>query len=166
MKNITSILRLHPLRAAGILVFIAIAVFAVVRIAGANDAQAGTVSNTASTTAVSTSSRTSGGSCCSGGSSATPTEGTALVSGGVQKVSVDLSSGSYNPSVLRLKAGIPTEITFGQSSGCTAYVQSQALGFQADLTGGPQTVTLPALQAGTYDFECGMSMVTGEIIVQ
>ena len=61
---------------------------------------------------------------------------------------------------------MPTEITFSQSSGCTGYVQSQDLGFQADLTSGPQTVKLPALQPGTYGFACGMGMVTGQIVVQ
>ena len=79
---------------------------------------------------------------------------------------MDVSSGSYDPNVVKLKAGVPAEITFGQSSGCTGYVQSEALGFQADLTAGPQTVKLPPLEPGTYDFECGMYMVSGEIVVE
>ena len=71
-----------------------------------------------------------------------------------------------NPSVIKLKAGVPAEITFGQSSGCTGYVQSEDLGFQADLRGGPQTVRLQGLQPGTYGFACGMNMVTGQIVVE
>ncbi|MDO9107757.1 MAG: cupredoxin domain-containing protein [Coriobacteriia bacterium] len=106
-----------------------------------------------------------GGGCCAGGSGA-PIEGAATVEGGVQKISVDLSSGSYNPNVIKLKAGVPTEITFGQSSGCTAEVVSSDLGFQEDLTGGPKVVKLQGLAAGTYNFACSMNMVTGQIVVE
>ncbi|MCE5190288.1 MAG: cupredoxin domain-containing protein [Actinomycetia bacterium] len=106
--------------------------------------------------------------CCgaTGLGSSAPTEGSAVTEGGVQKASVDLSTGSYNPSTIKLKAGVPAEITFGQSSGCTAQVQSQDLGFFEDLTSGPVTVNLPALKAGTYSFSCGMQMVFGSIIVE
>jgi len=105
-----------------------------------------------------------GGGCCGGGGA--PVEGAATVEGDTQKIAVDLSSGSYNPNVIKLKAGVPTEITFGQSSGCTAQVQSAELGFAEDLTSGPKTVKLAALQAGTYGFACGMNMVTGQIVVE
>jgi hypothetical protein len=105
-----------------------------------------------------------GGGCCGGGGA--PVEGAATVEGGVQKIAVDLSSGSYNPNVIKLKAGVPTEITFGQSSGCTAQVQSADLGFAEDLSAGPKTVKLGALKAGTYGFACGMNMVTGQIVVE
>lgn len=106
-----------------------------------------------------------GGGCCGGGASGPATTGSAKVSGGVQKISVDASRG-YNPSAIQLKAGVPAEITFGQSSGCTAIVYSSDLGFQEDLTSGPKTVKLPALQAGTYNFACGMDMVRGTIVVK
>jgi hypothetical protein len=106
------------------------------------------------------------GGCCGGGASSAPIAGTAQVAGGVQKISVDLSSGSYNPNVLNLQAGVPAEITFGQSSGCTGQVQSQQLGFAEDLTSGPKTVKLGALQPGTYTFACGMNMVSGTIVVK
>ncbi|TDB37901.1 MAG: cupredoxin domain-containing protein [Actinobacteria bacterium] len=109
----------------------------------------------------------SGSACaCCGSGSSTPIEGAATVEGDVQKISVDLSTGSYDPNVIKLKAGIPTEITFGQSSGCTAEVLSKDLGFYQDLTGGPVTVKLPALDAGTYSFSCGMEMVFGSIVVE
>jgi plastocyanin domain-containing protein len=104
------------------------------------------------------------GGCCGG--SSTPIEGTAKLEGGVQRISVDLSSGSYNPNTIVLAAGTPAEITFGQSSGCTAQVQSADLGFFEDLTGGPKTVKLGALQPGTYSFTCGMQMVSGTIVVK
>ncbi len=191
MKDITTTIRRHPLRIAGIVALLAIAIFAVVRFAATtNDAQAQAAS-TGAKVAVSTTGKAGSGSCCatgtgtpsgsvkpkagsggccgsggSGTSGANATQGTAQDSGGVQKISIDLSSGVYDPSTVKLKAGVPAEITFGQSSGCTRYVQSQSLGFQADLGGGPQTIKLPGLQPGTYDFECGMNMVQGQIVVE
>lgn len=105
--------------------------------------------------------------CCGGGAaSSEPIEGAAKIEGGVQRIDVDLSTGSYNPNTIVLKAGVPAEITFGQSSGCTAQVMSQDLGFFEDLTGGPKTVKLAALDAGEYQFSCGMQMVFGKVVVQ
>lgn len=113
-----------------------------------------------------------GCSCC--GSSA-PTadgvtgdklEGTAEQADGVQSISVDLSQGYYQPNVIKLAAGVPAQITFGQGSGCTAQVMSKDLGFFEDLTAGPVTVKLPALDAGEYSFACGMEMVFGKIVVE
>jgi len=90
--------------------------------------------------------------------------GAATIENGVQKVSVQVGF-KYNPDVIRLKAGIPAEITFGEGQGCTSVVQSQALGFQEDLSTGPKTVKLQALKPGTYEFACGMNMVRGQIVV-
>jgi plastocyanin len=105
-----------------------------------------------------------GGGCCGGGSG-TPVKGTAKVEGGVQRISVDAARG-YNPNTIQLKAGVPAEITFSQSAGCTAIVQSSDLGFQEDLSSGPKTIKLKGLAAGTYNFACGMNMVRGTIVVQ
>lgn len=84
---------------------------------------------------------------------------------GVQKASVAVTN-VYSPSTVELKAGAPAEITFSRGQGCTSIVKSQALGFHEDLSTGPRTVHLPALQPGTYDFECGMNMVHGTIVVR
>jgi len=108
-----------------------------------------------------------GGGCCGGGAAAGPkTTKKADSTGSVQKISVDLSKGYYDPSTIELKAGVPAEITFGQSSGCTGQVQSQELNFFEDLTTGPKTVKIAALQPGTYTFTCGMQMVSGTIVVK
>jgi hypothetical protein len=114
-----------------------------------------------------------GGACCGGGSSqptadgvtGTKVEGTAEVAGNVQKISVDVTS-TYAPNVIRLKAGVPAEITFSQAQGCTGQVQSQTLKFLEDLSTGPQVVVIKNPQPGTYDFECGMNMVFGKIVVE
>jgi len=106
------------------------------------------------------------GGCCGGGAKGPAVTKSAKVAGAVQKISVDLSKGYYDPSTIQLKAGVPAEITFGQSAGCTGIVQSQQLGFSQDLSGGPKTVKLAGLQPGTYQFACGMGMVTGTIVVK
>jgi plastocyanin len=107
----------------------------------------------------------SGGGCCGSGGSGAAITAAATVEGGVQKIAVDASSG-YNPNTIQLKAGVPAEITFSQSSGCTSVVQSADLGFSEDLSAGPKTVKLRGLAAGTYGFACGMNMVQGTIVVQ
>ena len=107
-----------------------------------------------------------GGGCCGGGAKGPASTKGATVSGEVQKIDVDVSKGYYDPSTIELKAGVPAEITFSQSGGCTGQVQSQDLGFAEDLSSGPKTVKLPALAAGTYSFACGMNMVTGTIVVK
>jgi plastocyanin len=168
MKNVRSVFQQHPGRLAIIVALVAIALFGVYRFAGGNGAEAASSGAPAGgSPAVSTSANAAGNTnCCGVRSSSTQAAGSAQIVGGVQKISVDLSSGSYNPNTLKLKAGVPAEITFGQSSGCTGYVQSGDLGFRADLTSGPQTIKLSGLQPGTYGFACGMGMVTGEIVVE
>src|SRR5690606_9936628 len=54
-----------------------------------------------------------------------PIEGAATVNGDVQTISVDLSQGYYQPNIIKLAAGVPAQITFGQGSGCTAQVMSK-----------------------------------------
>lgn len=114
-----------------------------------------------------------GGCACCGSSAPTAdgvtgdkVEGVAEVVGDVQKIEIDLSSGIYNPNVIKLKAGVPAEITFGQGSGCTAQVMSKDLGFFEDLISGPKTVKIDALEPGEYSFACGMEMVFGKIVVE
>jgi plastocyanin len=108
-----------------------------------------------------------GGGCCGGGGTKGPAvTKSASIQGGVQTIKVDLSKGYYDPNTIQLKAGVPSEITFGQGSGCLGAVQSQQLGFGEDLSSGPKTIKLGALKPGTYKFACGMGMVSGTIVVK
>jgi hypothetical protein len=120
-----------------------------------------------SAAAGSTSGGSTSGGCCGGSGTAAPASSKkATVTGKLQKVSVDLSKGYFDPNTIELKAGVPAEITFGQGSGCLSQVQSRQLGFFQDLTQGPVTIKLPALAAGTYAFTCGMNMQSGSIVVK
>ena len=155
-------------------VLVAIAFFGAYRFASASNSQstsgvvsaatrAGALPIPTSAAGAGAAASTGGGGCCGGGGPAVT--GAAKVEGGVQKIAVDASQG-YNPNTIQLKAGIPTEITFSQSSGCTGVVQSAQLGFSEDLSSGPKTIKLKGLAAGTYGFACGMNMVTGTIVVK
>jgi sulfite exporter TauE/SafE len=120
--------------------------------------------------AASQGSASAGGGCCGGaGAQASPSAlapKAAKVVGGVQKISIDVSRGYYDPSNIVLKAGIPAEVMFSQSSGCTGQVVSEDLQFSEDLSTGPKTVKIPALKPGHFVFHCGMNMVSGTITVQ
>ncbi|GAB4287322.1 MAG: hypothetical protein Kow0067_12110 [Coriobacteriia bacterium] len=103
--------------------------------------------------------------CCGNAGTGEPIEGAAVLEGDVQRITVDTANG-YDPNVIKLATGVPTEITFKQGSGCMAEVMSQELGFFEDLTNGDVTITLPPLEPGEYRFSCGMSMVFGTIVVE
>ena len=114
----------------------------------------------------------SGCACCGGGGATTsngvtgaPIAGTAKLSGGIQVIAVKVTT-TYSPNIIKLKAGVPAEITFGQGAGCTSQVVSQDLGFSEDLSAGPRTVKIEPLSKGTYTFTCGMGMVSGQIVVE
>ena len=92
-------------------------------------------------------------------------EGTAEVSGGVQRISVDLSQGVYDPAVIHAKAGVPLEITFGPGQGCTSAILIKQFGVNQDITQGA-VIDLPAMKPGEYEFSCGMEMVFGKIVVR
>ena len=112
-----------------------------------------------------------GCACCGdtapteGGVTGEPVEGAAQVADGVQRISVDVSS-VYSPNVIKLQSGVPAEVTFGQGAGCTAQVMSRDLEFFEDLTQGPRTVRIAALEPGEYGFSCGMEMVFGKFVVE
>lgn len=107
-----------------------------------------------------------GGGCCGGGGSQTTVKGQTTPSGGVQKVTIDLTTGSYSPNQITAKAGVPIELDFkGPATGCNGYVVSQQLGFSQDMSNGG-TIQVPALKAGTYQWTCSMGMYTGQLIVK
>ncbi len=95
-----------------------------------------------------------------------PSSATVDASGKTQKATVDTSGGSFAPNQIALKAGVPTEIAFGAAASCITEVIFTELGIRQDLTAGPATVKLPALEPGTYAFDCPMGHQEGSLIVQ
>jgi hypothetical protein len=104
--------------------------------------------------------------CCGSASPAEPTEGSAVVEGGVQRISVDVTQGYFDPSVIVLEAGVPAEIVFSEGYGCMAEVMFKDFAIFEDLTQGGVVVNLPALEPGEYGFSCGMEMVFGTLVVK
>lgn len=122
---------------------------------------AATISPTGSATAA------GGGCACCGGSGGPSVEKPTKVSGGVQRIEVDTSKGSFDPDRIIAKAGIPIEIEFTRSpGGCLSRVLFSDFGIDQDLTAGPATVRIPAQKAGEYQFSCQMQMVFGTLVVR
>jgi hypothetical protein len=91
---------------------------------------------------------------------------TASIESGVQRISVDLTSGTYVPNKVVAKAGMPLEITFGQGKGCVKMLVFPSFNIKADMTKGPQTFKLGPLAVGDYKWACGMDMKHGVIEVR
>lgn len=104
---------------------------------------------------------------CGAPAASTPGPATSgATTGGVQRFSVDLSTGAYAPDVIEAKAGIPIEITFGQGSGCLSTLVFPSFQIEADMTKGPRTFDLGAVKAGDYTWACGMDMQHGTLRVR
>jgi P-type Cu+ transporter len=93
---------------------------------------------------------------------------TAQVTGGVQRVRLTVKGG-YAPDVIRVRQGLPVELTFDrQESGeCTAQVVFSDLRVSAALPAYRQTIVrLDPAEAGSFGFACGMNMVHGTLVVE
>src|SRR5215475_7003042 len=91
----------------------------------------------------------------------------AQLAGGVQRVEVTVRGG-YSPDVIRLRQGVPAELTFDrqESGDCTSRVMFPDLRVSAALPAYQRTtVRLDPAEAGTFGFACGMNMIHGTLIV-
>ena len=87
---------------------------------------------------------------------------------GIQRAAVEVDYGAYQD--VRLKAGVPTELTFhvpeGKLIGCNSSLAIPAFGIQADLATGNTVVSFTPDQAGTYPYACWMGMIKATITVE
>lgn len=77
--------------------------------------------------------------------------------------------GGYRPDRIVLRAGLPARINVlrADRSPCSERIVFGDLGVSRHLpTGRVVPIDLPALQAGTYAFACGMKMLRGELRVE
>jgi sulfite exporter TauE/SafE len=85
---------------------------------------------------------------------------------GVQRIVVTVSDTGYSPAVVRVKAGVPTQLTFRTdgTQGCTRslVVPSLKVGRQLPATG-DTTLDLGQLAAGRLRYTCGMGMYSGTV---
>ena len=92
---------------------------------------------------------------------------TASVIDGVQKIEI-IVDGGYKPEVVRLKAGVPAEVTFlrKSSSSCFDEVLLPDFGQQAKLPlNAPFTININPVKTGSFTYSCGMHMFFGKIEV-
>ena len=87
---------------------------------------------------------------------------------GIQRATVEVDYGAYQD--VRLKAGVPAELTFhvpeGKLIGCNSSLAIPAFGVQADLATGDTVVSFTPDQAGTYPYACWMGMIKATITVE
>ena len=87
---------------------------------------------------------------------------------GVQRATVEVDYGSFQD--VRLKAGVPAELTFhvpeGKLIGCNSSLSIPAFDIHADLSTGDTVVSFTPTQAGTYPYACWMGMIKATITVE
>lgn len=97
-----------------------------------------------------------------------PAPAAPAASAGVQEHTIDVA-GEFTPASVTLKAGQPARLHFrrGDKSTCADEIVMPDLNLRQELPPN-QTVTIdiPAQQARTLTFVCGMNMMKGSVVVQ
>lgn len=89
-----------------------------------------------------------------------------VISGREILITVD---GGYSPNTIRARAGMPLKLVFDRkdNSSCSEEVVFPDLGIKRFLpTGEKTTIDIEALEPGSYEFMCGMSMLRGTLIAE
>jgi len=92
----------------------------------------------------------------------------AVLAGGVQRLEVTVKGG-YRPEVIRVRQGVPVELTFDrqESGDCTSRVVFPDFRASAPLPAHQRTtVRLDPDQPGEFGFACGMNMIHGTLLVE
>ena len=84
----------------------------------------------------------------------------------VQAFRIAIGVTGYRPSVINASASSPIVLSVQRGQGCAAGFLIPDLGVDEDNSGGPVSIRLGRVPAGTYQFSCGMEMVTGTLIVK
>jgi Cu+-exporting ATPase len=90
------------------------------------------------------------------------------LAGGVQRLEVTVKGG-YSPEVIRLRQGVPAELTFDrqESGDCTSRVVFPDFQVSATLPAWHKTtVRLEPAETGQFGFACGMNMIHGTLLVE
>lgn len=88
---------------------------------------------------------------------------------GVQTARVQLTSKGYEPSVLKLRVGVPARITFTRrvSATCAKEVVLPDYGIRRTLPLDEAVmVEFTPKKSGEFTFSCGMGMLRGSLIVK
>jgi plastocyanin domain-containing protein len=88
---------------------------------------------------------------------------------GVQKATVTVANGTYNPATINVAKGKPVELTFklGDRPGCGTVLVIKDLKVNKELqVGKSEVVKFTPTKAGSIGFTCGMGMFKGTIVVK
>src|SRR5213080_3047463 len=92
----------------------------------------------------------------------------AVLAGGVQRLEVTVKGG-YRPEVIRVRQGVPVELTFDrqESGDCTSRVVFPDFRASTTLPAYQRTIVrLDPGETGEFGFACGMNMIHGALIVE
>lgn len=88
--------------------------------------------------------------------------------GGVQEQVITVSGG-YSPATVRVRAGRPVRLIFDrqETNPCSEEIVIGAFGVKKFLPAHARTaVEFTPMQAGSFDFVCGMGMLHGKLLVE
>ena len=126
------------------------------KLAGNNAAAAGSATGTV-------------GSPASSGTVSGNTDTSGALGGPGQTVTIPVSGAgsSYNPSVIRVKAGTTVRMDFDPSTlrGCESVVNIWGLNQQITVSSANHVLEFTADAPGTYRMSCSMGMINGQFIV-
>lgn len=91
----------------------------------------------------------------------------AVISGDVQEVNMDVDASGYSPNSFVLKKGIPVKwnVNVKQLTGCNEEIVMNAYGIDVRLKQGMNIINFTPDKAGTISFSCGMGMLRGSFVV-
>jgi len=87
----------------------------------------------------------------------------------IQKLTVALTEKGYQPGSLKLRRGIPAQVTFIRkvSATCGTQVVIPVYDIKRDLPlNEPVSVAFTPSKSGTFTFSCGMGMLRGSLVVR
>jgi sulfite exporter TauE/SafE len=87
---------------------------------------------------------------------------------GTQRITITVRPGSYSPSRLSARPGVPTELVLHsvRATGCTSAIVFPSLGIERTLPeDGDTVIPVGALRPGRHRFTCAMGMYSGTIEV-
>ncbi|MDP1695758.1 MAG: cupredoxin domain-containing protein [archaeon] len=85
----------------------------------------------------------------------------------VQKITLGMKNYNYYPNTIRVKAGIPVELTLDSSvRGCYRAFTIRQLGISQISSSPSDKIIFTLTEKGTYSFACSMGMGYGTIIVE
>lgn len=93
--------------------------------------------------------------------------GDSINNGRLQKVALSMRNGNYYFNTIKVKEGLPVELTLDSTvNGCFRVFTIRDFGVSKYSKSPEDTITFTPQQKGTFRFACGMGMGYGQIVVE